>query len=82
MKLLDSIQPGQRVRVKQTIRLRDKSWSNTTEGVVVSCGSAATGSWYAHGKHDKYWLPRIRLRLDDGELVDLALDEDTEIVGV
>ncbi|MBX3395112.1 MAG: hypothetical protein KF841_07055 [Phycisphaerae bacterium] len=38
-----------------------------------------TGSWFAHGKGDKLWLTRLRLRRDDGELVDFNLDQDTRI---
>lgn len=73
------IAPGDRIRVTQTIVGRDRRWSTSVEGVVVARQAEPTGSWYAHGKNDKLWLIRIRLRKDDGEITTLALDHNSEI---
>jgi hypothetical protein len=78
MKSVD-LQPSQKVRVVQTIRTREGQWPTQIEGEVVSCEQAPTGSWFAHGKNDKLWLQRLRLKRSDGELVDLVLDEATQI---
>ena len=67
-------QPGTRVRVTQQMPQRDRSWTNTIEGVVTRYQQAKTGSWFAHAKDDQLWLDRLELRLDDGELVTLNLD--------
>ncbi len=48
-------------------------WSTAVEGVVESCRPEPTGSWFAHGKADRLWLHRVRLRKDDGELTTLVL---------
>lgn len=73
------IKPSQRVRVIQTIRMREGDWHSGVEGEVVSVASKPTGSWFAHGKDDKLWLTRLRIRKDDGELVDLVLDRDSVV---
>lgn len=74
-----SMKPSQRVRVLQTIRMREGDWQTGVEGEIVSVESKPTGSWFAHGKDDKLWLTRLRIRKDDGELVDLILDRDSVV---
>lgn len=71
------LKPSQAVRVVQTIRTREGAWRTAVEGKIVSLASRPTGSWFAHGKHDKLWLPRLRLEKEDGELVDLVLDDES-----
>jgi hypothetical protein len=71
--------PGTRVRVTQQVPHRDQSWSNTVEGVITRYQQAKTGSWFAHAKDDRLWLDRLELRLDDGEIVILNLDQYTVI---
>ncbi|MHC4833014.1 MAG: hypothetical protein ACYTFH_03785 [Planctomycetota bacterium] len=66
---------GTRVRVVQQMPQGDRVWTTATEGVVVRYRQAKTGSWFAHGRDDKLWLDRLELRLDDGELVTLNLDQ-------
>jgi hypothetical protein len=68
-------QQGIRVRVTQQTPLRDRTWSEVVEGCVVRCRQAKTGSWFAHAKDDQLWLDRMELRLDDGELAVLNLDQ-------
>ena len=71
--------PGTHVRVTQQLAQRDRSWSNTVEGVITRYEQAKTGSWFAHAKDDRLWLDRLELRRDDGELVILNLDQFTVI---
>ena len=68
-------QTGTRVRVTQQTPLRDRTWSEAVEGEVVRCRQSKTGSWFAHAKDDQLWLDRMELRLDDGELAVLNLDQ-------
>jgi hypothetical protein len=65
---------GEHVGVTQRIQVRDGWLETRVEGEVVSCKPMPTGSWFAHGKNDRYWLHRLRLRKKDGEIVDLVLD--------
>lgn len=71
--------PGQRIRVIQEAQARAATWRTTVEGVVVACESQPTGSWHAHGRGGRLWLQRLRLRKDDGELVDLVLDAGSSV---
>ncbi|MBX3373277.1 MAG: hypothetical protein KF817_05530 [Phycisphaeraceae bacterium] len=71
--------PGTRVRVTQQIPHTDRVWTRTVEGTIVRCQQAMTGSWFAHAKDDRLWLDRMELRLDDGEIVVLNLDQYTVV---
>ena len=71
--------PGTRVRVTEQLPHRDRAFTNVVEGVITRFRQARTGSWFAHAKDDKLWLDRLELRLDDGELVVLNLDQYTVI---
>ena len=71
--------PGRRVRVTQMIAGRNLRWETRAEGEVISLEPEPTGSWYAHGKNDKLWLLRLRLRKEDGEVTALALDHNTRV---
>lgn len=72
-------EPGTRVRVIQQVPQRDRTWSEVIEGTVTRYQQSKTGSWFAHGRHDKLWLDRLELRLDDGEITVLNLDQYTVI---
>lgn len=72
-------QPGKRVRVTQQVPRRDGAWTESVEGIVTRFQQAKTGSWFAHSKDDKLWLDRLELRLDDGEITILNLDQYTSI---
>ncbi len=73
------IPAGLRVRVVQKLRVQDTVWCAEVQGVVVAYRHESTGSWYAHGKDGKYWLNRLRLRKDDGELTALVLDDSSVV---
>jgi hypothetical protein len=62
--------PGTRVQVTQQLP------------AVLRYRQSKTGSWFAHGLHDRLWLDRLELRKDDGEVVVLNLDQYTVIVPV
>jgi hypothetical protein len=74
-----NLKPGQAIRVVQSVVGRDKIWKSSVEGVVISSKAEPTGSWYAHGKCDKLWLVRIRLRKADGEITTLVVDQNSQI---
>ena len=72
---LTTYQPGQRVRVTQTIPRQSGPLRSTVEGTVVRFGQQKTGSWFAHSKDHKLWLDRLELKKDDGEIVVVNLDQ-------
>lgn len=67
--------PGTRVRVTQQMPQSDRVWTESIEGVVLRYRQAKTGSWFAHAKDDRLWLDRLELKLDDGEITVLNLDQ-------
>lgn len=73
------LKPGDRIRVTQRIESRTGAWPSRVEGTVESCKWEPTGSWFAHGKDDRLWLLRVRLRKDDGEITTLVIDRNSEI---
>lgn len=73
------IREGQRIRIHQEIDRREGNWINTVEGIVLSMKAEPTGSWYAHGKNDKLWLYRIRLRKAGGEVTTISVDQHTRV---
>jgi hypothetical protein len=75
-------QPGRRVRVIQQLPMRDGTWAELVEGVITRYQQAKTGSWFAHARDDKLWLDRLELRLDDGELTILNLDQYSVVEAV
>lgn len=76
---MPSLVPDQRVRAQQRIMTREGDWTTEVVGRVVWCESRPTGSWFAHGKDNRLWLRRLRLEKDDGELVDLTIDNRTTV---
>jgi hypothetical protein len=76
---ISTLQPGQRVRVHQTIERREGDWRPTVVGTVVAVRAQKTGSWYAHAKDDQLWLRRLELRKDDGELTTITLDQHSVV---
>ena len=74
-----TITPKQRVRVLQSVKTRTGDWTIPIEGEVLLYAPDSTGSWFTHGKNDRLWLQRLRLRRDDGEIIDLIIDENSTI---
>jgi hypothetical protein len=70
---------GTTVRVKHAVLRRGRPIEAEVTGVVEAWEDRPTGSWYAHGKNDKLWLKRLKLRKADGEVTLLVIDTATEI---
>lgn len=79
MSAMKECKPNDRVRITQTIRTREGAWETKIEGTVQAVRARPTGSWFAHGKNDKLWLQRILLKRDDGELVELVVNDETQV---
>ncbi len=70
---------GTPVRVIQTTKRRVDSYEAESVGLVQAWEDRPTGSWYAHGKNDKLWLKRLKLKKADGEITLLVIDDTTTI---
>ncbi len=58
---------------------RGRALRTEAVGVVEAWEELPTGSWFAHGKDDRLWLKRLRLRKADGEVTSLVIDDSTAI---
>lgn len=77
--MIDTLRPGQRIRVRQSIHRREGDWVTTVEGEILTVDDEKTGSWFAHSKDKKLWLKRIRLKKADGDLTTITLDQRSEV---
>jgi len=75
----ERFKPGMVVEVTQQIPQRDEVWTTKTRGTVVRYEQAQTGSWFAHAKGHKLWLDRLTIRREDGEIIELNLDDYTHV---
>jgi hypothetical protein len=77
MLTIDRVPLGSRVRIVHRIDKGSFSWTSDVEGELLEVVRQPTGSWYAHGKDDRYWLSRVRLRKPDGEVTLISLDQNS-----
>ena len=77
--VLKSLQPGQRIRVVQTVRVGVKQWTTTVEGVFRSVNALATGLATDRVPEDDIVVPTVHFTKENGELSSVALDEQTRV---
>ncbi len=70
---------GIRVRVTQFVRVGHRRWATQVVGTIVDAAARPVGGMEMGGKALYCHQPTIRLRLDDGELTTLAVDETTRV---
>ncbi|WP_435017272.1 hypothetical protein TA3x_004874 [Tundrisphaera sp. TA3] len=75
-------EPGTRVRVTQHVRVGHREWTTQVVGIVEREGVRPLGGMEMGGKGLYARQQTIRLRRDDGEIIDVALDEQSELVEV
>jgi hypothetical protein len=71
--------PRTPVRVIQSFTRGPGRITVEVTGVVEQWRERPSGSWFAHGRKGAYWLTRLLLRKDDGELTELVMDNSTAI---
>ncbi len=71
--------PETRVRVTQHVRVGHRSWTTQVEGAVELEGLRPVGGMEMGGKSSYCQQPTLRLRLDNGEVTVVAVDENTHI---
>lgn len=70
---------GARLRVTQNVRVGHRQWLTSVEGVVEGEGYRPVGGMEMGGKASYCFQPTVRLRRDDGEVVVVALDDDSKV---
>jgi hypothetical protein len=71
--------PGTRVRVTQYVRVGHRRWLTQVDGVVEGEGRRPVGGIEMGGKASYVQQPTLRLRRDDGEITEVALDASTQV---
>ncbi|MBX6314239.1 MAG: hypothetical protein IRY99_15205 [Isosphaeraceae bacterium] len=70
-------EPGTRVRVVQFVRVGHRRWKTEVIGTVEAEGLRPVGGIEMGGKALYCHQPTLRLRREDGEILVIALDENT-----
>jgi hypothetical protein len=63
--------------VTQQVRVGQRRWKTEVEGVVEGEGYRPVGGMEMGGKASYCVQPTLRLRRDDGEVIVVALDDDS-----
>ncbi len=71
------LQPGDRVEVDHEVKVGLKRWRAKTVGTVVAKRRERRGLHFDRNPDDKVYSDTITLRLDDGSLSTITLDEFT-----
>jgi hypothetical protein len=71
-------EPGTRVRVTQHVRVGHREWKTNVVGVVEREGVRPIGGMEMGGKAMYCRQSTVRLRREDGEIIDIACDEWTK----
>lgn len=71
--------PGTRVRVAQRVRVAHRRWTTYVVGTVEDSARRPVGGMEMGGKALYCHQSTLRLRLDDGEITEIALDPNTVI---
>lgn len=78
--LLRSLQPGQRIRLTQTVRMNcRRRWETKVDGVFRSVQFLATGLATDRVPEDDIVVVTVHFTKDNGELSSVALDEHSVI---
>ena len=78
--LLRSLKPGQRIRIRQTVRMNSRtSWPAVVEGTFRHVNFLATGLSTDRVPEDDIVVVTVHFTKDNGELSSVTLDENTQI---
>jgi hypothetical protein len=77
--LLRRLQPGQRIRITQTVRVGNQQWQTTVMGLFRRVDYLVTGLATDRVAEDDIVVPAVHFTKDNGELSSITLDEHTQI---
>src|SRR5260370_34243708 len=75
--VLERLQPGQRLRITQRIRVGQKQWQTSADGLFRGVNYLATGMSTQRVAEDDIIVPTVHFTKDNRELSSIALAEDT-----
>lgn len=80
--LLRSLQPGDKIRVIQVVRVGARKWEAATDGVFRGIAYLATGVTTERVKEDDLVVPVVRFAKPNGELSSISIDEHTRVMKI
>ncbi len=76
---VNSLQSGDRIEVVHEVKVGLKRWNATTRGTVDRIERRRHGLHFRRNPDDKVFSDLIVLKLDDGSLTTISVDEFTEL---
>ena len=77
--IIAPLQPGQRVRIIQKVRVGRKEWETAAQGAFRGVNYLATGLSTDRVPDDDIIVPTVHFTKDNGELSSITLDEHSRI---
>ena len=77
--VLPALQPGQKIRITQLIRVGLKTWPATVTGTFRHVDSLATGLATQRLPQDDILVAVVHFTKDNGEMSSVTMDEHTKI---
>jgi len=76
---VNELKPGERIEVQHQVKVGIRSWMNKLTGEVVSCERRRHGLHFRRSADDKVYSDMIVLKLPDGSLTTVTMDEFTQL---
>lgn len=76
---LESLKPGQKIRITHVVRVGIRQWTTTVTGTFREITSLATGLATDRVPEDDVVMLMVHFTKENGELSSVALDENTKI---
>jgi hypothetical protein len=76
---LATLQPGQRIRITQTVRVGMKTWTTIVTGTFRSLQALVTGLATERVPEDDIIVPTVHFTKENGENSSVALDEQSVV---
>lgn len=79
VELLRSLQPGDKIKVRQTVRVGRRQWIAEATGEFRGIAYLETGVTTERVKEDDLVVPVVRFTKPNGELSSISIDENTQV---
>jgi hypothetical protein len=77
--VLRRLEPGQRLRITQTVRVGQQIWRATVTGTFRAVSALVTGLATDRVPEDDIVVPTVHFTKDNGELSSVTLDEHSKV---